>query len=356
MLLRQLTMRQFRCFSDSSLEFSSPLVLIEGDNGAGKTSILEAIHYLCYLKSFRTHLPRELVRLQDKSFFIAATVAHADGLEHDLQVGFVEQRRALKLNDQPLQSYKELMSHYRVITLTEDDLYLIKSGPDVRRSFIDQFIFLHDASYLQQLKKFEQTVRHKAALLNRPVFDAQEYYVWSQSIWQQTHVIQELRITHLKQLAQASNELLEQYFPGLGHISISYKPKQVRVASFDLFNEELPHLEHEERRMQRLQYGAHLDDFVLEFQDRQSRAYASRGQQKLVVLLLKIAQIQELLKRHGSSIFLLDDFMTDFDEKRLTCLLPLLESLQCQLIFTSPLCQSPLKTALLNRNAQLITL
>lgn len=349
-------MRQFRCFEQTTINFEQPLVLIEGDNGAGKTSVLEAIHYLCYLKSFRTHLPKELVSLSSQSFFVAATVTHLDGLDHDLQVGFVDQRRALKLNEQPLKSYKELMGHYRVITLTEDDLYLIKSGPDIRRSFIDQYCWLQNPEYINLLKKYELTIKHKAALLHASQPPHDEYNVWSASVWQQTVAIQELRRHHLEQLAAACNQLLETYFPGLGSVRITYKPKVAYTGTYDSLCEQLPHIIDLEKRTQRLAYGAHLDDFVIEFQDRQSRSFASRGQQKLVVLLLKIAQIMHLIRDHGPSIFLLDDFMTDFDEKRLHCLLPLLESLKCQLIFTSPLCQSPLKNALIERNAQLITL
>jgi DNA replication and repair protein RecF len=349
-------MRQFRCFGQTTLTFDHPLILIEGDNGAGKTSILEAIHYLCYLKSFRTHVPKELVSLDAQSFFVAATVTHMDGLDHDLQVGFVEQRRALKLNEQPLKSYKELMGHYRVITLTEDDLYLIKSGPDIRRGFIDQYCWLHDTEYLTVIKKYELTVKHKAALLHQAKWSSEEYTIWSASVWQQTTAIQDMRKKHLSALEDACNKLLNEYFPGLGSIHITYKPKIQYAGNFEECSEAMPYLEEQERRTQRLAYGAHLDDFVIEFQERQSKSFASRGQQKLVVLLLKIAQIKQLINNHGPSIFLLDDFMTDFDEKRLQCLLPLLESLNCQLIFTSPLCQSPLKKALLERNAQLITL
>src|SRR5437868_6298202 len=92
----------------------------------------------------------------------------------------------------------------------------------------------------------------------------------------------------------------------------------------------------EETRVGHSLFGAHLDDFLIHFQDKKSKNYSSRGQQKLIVLLVKIAQIQQLLHSKGPVILLLDDFMTDFDEQRCRLLLDLLFDLKIQLIFTVP--------------------
>ena len=85
--------------------------------------------------------------------------------------------------------------------------------------------------------------------------------------------------------------------------------------------------------------GAHLDDITFLFQNHNSKMYASRGQQKLILLLFRIAQIQLLKKQGQAAIFLLDDFMTDFDESRARTLITLLAHTECQLFFSSPVAQ-----------------
>src|ERR1700722_13995276 len=107
-LVSQLHIRQFRCFDDRSFEFTAPIILIEGSNGSGKTSIVEALHFLCYVKSFRALSPRELIAHNQPSFFIKAALMH-DAVEDSIQAGFAGAQRLVKINDQTVKSYKELV-------------------------------------------------------------------------------------------------------------------------------------------------------------------------------------------------------------------------------------------------------
>ncbi|HSW73657.1 MAG TPA: AAA family ATPase, partial [Candidatus Limnocylindria bacterium] len=135
MQLTQLYLKNFRCFADKTITFESPLVLIEGNNGSGKTSLLEALHYLCYLRSFRTHSPRDLLFFGHETFFIKALCEQSGTVaqNHEIQVGFSHKKRLVKIDQRAVSSYKELMDYYRIVTLTEDDVVLIQGGPDVRR-------------------------------------------------------------------------------------------------------------------------------------------------------------------------------------------------------------------------------
>ena len=133
--------------------------------------------------------------------------------------------------------------------------------------------------------------------------------------------------------------MLKKVFGKKSDISISfeYKPKKIDFAdSYADFMGKVDDLRQSELRFRRSLFGAHLDDLVIKFQSKKSKNYASRGQQKLVVLLLKAAQLKNLTKKRGKAVFLLDDFMTDFDEKKAALLAKFLVSLDCQLIFTSP--------------------
>jgi DNA replication and repair protein RecF len=358
--LQQLHLKNFRCFTEKIVDFSSSIVLIEGLNGSGKTSLLEALHYLCYLRSFRTHSPRELLHDDQKSFFVKASFVFDDPLAapHEVQVGFSGAKRLVKVNQKVVCSFKELLDYYRVVALTEDDLALIKEGPEGRRAFIDQAIMLSDVDFINKLKAVRQVADNRNSLLIAGrTRDNDLYQVLTNQLWVASRDVQLVRAAALERLAVRMDAILDRYFQGEYAIDVAYKPKLVALdQTLDEFLKEHPALFQEELRYGRSLFGAHLDDFGITFDHKKSKNFASRGQQKLIVMLLKIAHAQELLEHKGSLIFLLDDFMTDFDERRVETLLRVLASLQVQLIFTVPARTSFLENTLLALGGQKITL
>lgn len=309
-----------------------------GSNGSGKTSLLEALHYGCYLRSFRTHLPRELIAHSKDTFFINIQFKEQSQL-HELHVGFSQssKKRLVKLNQKPIQTYKELTDRYRIITLTSDDLALIHEGPEVRRTFIDQAIALAHPEYGASLRKYKHILANRTKILATGHMNQELYETWSQQLWDQSCILQEQRAIALKALQERTNTLLTQFVPEPLRITFTYKARLIGEArSWQELYEARPQLFDQERAMGRSLFGAHLDDIAIHFQEKGSKAFASRGQQKLIALLLKVAQLQELVAAKGPSIVLVDDFMSDFDTNRIITLLTMLKSLECQLILTSP--------------------
>jgi len=337
--IKQLKIKNFRCFIDIDVNFQGALSVISGDNGAGKTSLLEALHYLCYMRSFRTHSPKDLIQFDSNEFFVKASFLDKDNLEaaNALQVGFSQNKKIVKLNNKTIGSFKDLMDYYRIITLTEDDLWLIKGGPDVRRSFLDQAILLLDYSFGQKIKEYKKVLEQRNSLLLHEKCSPELYDLWTAQLWEKSLCIQQERKELLGAYEGKINEILGKTFDETITVSLAYKSKNVRLEdSFEQFMATVGRFKHQEFRFRRSLFGAHLDDFTIDFQQRKSKFYASRGQQKLVVLLLKAAQLLDLGQKRGPAVFLLDDFMTDFDEEKATLLAHFLLSLDCQLIFTSP--------------------
>jgi DNA replication and repair protein RecF len=322
--IKELRIKNFRCFPELTVSFDAPVVLIEGPNGCGKTSLLEAIHYLGYLRSFRTHLPRELVAVdqEDASFFIKASIEH-DAQEHELQVGFAGKNRLVKLNQKAVQTFKDLTQFYRVVTLTEDDLAVIKGGPDARRSFLDAALMILDPEVLTHFRTLRQVLDQRNALLVQQGSRG-SYDLWTEQLWDVSEVIANKRKDLLVRL-QKRFDSLEQ-----GSVHLEYVAKVVRKEL------EQPEFRDNEYRWKRSLFGAHLDDIAIRFYDRKSKLFASRGQQKRIVLYLKIALAQELEAMIGKPIMLLDDFMTDFDGPTVERLMTLLLNLDTQLMITVP--------------------
>lgn len=354
MFIKQIQLNYFRCFIQKKIAIDHQIVLIEGLNGTGKTSLLEALHYACYLRSFRTHSPRELVSFNQNTFSIKLRFSYKETMndDHTLHIGYAGNKRLVKFNDASLKSYKELMNYFRVITLTEDDLGLIQLGPDVRRYFIDQAIILYKPDYMELLKEYKTIVDNRNRFLQKSKYmDMCQYKIWTEQLWHTSRLIQDQRTEFIALLHEEVNHIIHTYFPAL-EVIFSYKPKRHMNQLEDIVYSEK--FFEQERLFGRSLFGAHLDDLAIQFQGTSSRNFASRGQQKLILLLIKVAQLKMLHKKKGDALFLLDDFMTDFDQARASIVLDVLGALQTQLIFTAPLKTSVLGEMLHKQGAQLI--
>lgn len=356
MFIKQLYLKNFRCFQEKTVQFTSNIVVIEGPNGIGKTTLLEALHYACYLRSFRTHTPRDLMQFDQKHFLVKVVFEHVEldqVTQSTLQVSFFDKKRLVKLNDKALSSYKELMDYYRVITLTEDDLELIKLGPDVRRQFIDQAVLLYNPNYLSHIKEYKTIVDNRNKLLQNMQISKDLYDIWTEQLWQKTAILQSERIAFIESLQQEVTALLKLHVPDV-KIIFTYLPKKKTALNFKEFIAQQPTLFEQERRFGRSLFGAHLDDVGITFRGTASRTFASRGQQKLIILLIKIAQVKALNRQKGASILLLDDFITDFDAYYARIVLQMLIDLNSQLIFTIPMKSSVFTEMLIENGAQRI--
>lgn len=337
-LVSQLHLKQFRCFQERSFEFNAPIVLIEGHNGSGKTTLIEALHFMCYVRSFRALSPRELIAHEQPGFFIRIMLTH-DGIEESLQAGFTGAQRLVKINDRVTRSYKELIDHYRVITITEHDLALIQEGPSMRRQFIDLAMGIQNPAWAEYLKKATDLHDQRSRALYNSACTPALYEAWTAAEWDYTRMVQIKRIEYLTDLESAINKLLSTEFfsDSIPSITLHYQPKvnclQDSYAEFTQLN---PQLQAEEVAACRTLFGFHLDDIVIHFDGKPSRYYASRGQQKLTLLVLKAAQTMLLEPSKGPTLIILDDFVTDLDEKRIRQLFSLFINLGAQLFITSP--------------------
>lgn len=351
----EIQLKNFRCFETITVFFDHPIVVLEGLNGAGKTSLLEALYYACYLRSFRTHLPKELVRFEQEHFFVRIKVTHNND-DHEIQVGFSPDKRSVKIDKKSIGSYKELMSHYRVVSLIEDDLNVIKGGPQERRSFVDQTLLLLDSTYIAHMKELRIILNNRTRLIQRLVTADDNYFLWTRQLWEKSQIIQQLRSALLAKLMAEVNDLVRIYFNDLLSIACVYEAKYIKKAtSCDQFLDDNPYIFDQERTAYRSLFGAHLDDFSIKLENKQTKRLASRGQQKLILLLLKIAQARYITEQKGPVLFLLDDFMADFDIVTSKQLLSILYSLDCQLIFTTPVANSPLSLTTREAGAQIVT-
>lgn len=348
MFIKRLRLQNFRCFEEQEYTFSDRFIILEGKNGVGKSSILEALHYACYLRSFRTHSNRDLIKIDKDYFFIEIEVDH-DLVNDQIQVGFDSaQGKVVKFNQKPILSYRDLILQYRTVSLCADDIIAVSGEPDYRRDFLNQSVLLLDPARYAMFKKFKQIVEQRKNLLQQirrtgeqggGVFD--QVTVWSEKLWDVTVEIKKIREEYLKALEHKVNQLLAEYFfitePEL---QVKFKYFSKNFGKQEQFYEFWPDFYEKyylnEVEQGRSFFGAHLDDFGIEFFGKRAKIYASRGQQKLIIFLMKVSQLDFMKSCGKPGVLLLDDFLTDFDKQNSKFGIELLKSKNFQVFLTNP--------------------
>ncbi len=320
-------------------------VVILGPNGTGKTTLLEMLFYVCHLKSFRTAHAADLISFNHQTFFVEIAFHNDDTLEnHVISVGCDGERKVVKCDEKAIRAHKEILQHYRVLGVTEDDLDLIRGAPQLRRTFLYQTQMLFDPEFVERMRAYRRCLNQRNALLygakggvmSTPL--KQQLMVWTKKLWE----LSVAEIDLFKKLlvninAQVAALLANHCASDQLSIHASYESSFIREnESFDNFwTRYEAELSVGELAQGRTLWGLHLDDLVIDLTDRSMRRFASRGQQKLAILLLKVSVLH--LLGLGNSIFIVDDFMTDFDANRIQQVMQILKACRSQMFITSPL-------------------
>jgi DNA replication and repair protein RecF len=310
------------------------------------------------LRSFRTHIHKELIALGSNHFFINVEAEQQQiGITDAINIGFsIDEGKLVKYNGKSIQSYKELVSNYRIVTLAADDLVLVHGAPEVRRDFLNCALFLLNPNFLFTFKRYRQILDHRNSLFcgfadGSSLANHDELEIWSKKLWDETQIIRATRVEYLHHLEEQVNQLLHTYFSKTdADLSIEFeyldKAKQLATTFDDFWQTFYPAQLAQEYHLGRSLFGIHLDDFSIVFQNKRARVFASRGQQKLIVFLIKVAQLLELGRAGEPGVLLLDDFLTDFDDQRICECFDALCRLPLQVILTCPTNASVLDSGL----------
>ncbi len=338
MRLQKLELYQFRCFKQKVFDLDHDIIIVHGKNGTGKTSLIEALYYICHARSFKTRVVSELVYEQENHFSVIAQVQNIDQDMHDTHVitcAYVDKKKNIKIDQRSIRSYKELVRYSQVVSVTQEDIDLVKGGPGGRRDFLDEVLMLYKPELLELLKKYQKVLEQRNALLGSDFVDEVMYDLWTQKLYELTVQIQAERDIILQYLVQESKTMLPKVLGDAVFMRCLYQKK-----------EDIPHIDpvlyiknklfYKERILQRSLFGAHLDDVSIEYLGKNAKIFGSRGQQKLLVLALKLSVISLLQRKNIHPILLLDDFITDFDDLKITKIIHVLESIDLQIIVTTP--------------------
>lgn len=340
--LCELTVKNFRCFAHKEFAFSKRFVFIIGKNGAGKSSLLEAIYFATYSHSFRTRSPVQMIREGEKVFSIKIGIENKNFGKNEIFIGVEERKKLLKINNILVKKQTEVTEIWNCLSLTQEDMGIVCDSPENRRTFLNQSFFIFDQNNAQTMKTYKKVLEQRNALLQTGLKNEENLKLWTEQLWNLSRTVQKWRNFFIEELEKVGNLLLKKYLPETKlSIALSYKSKQDCIeTNFNEFckSSQFSMLLQKEIALGRTMFGAHLDDLSISIFNRCARSFASRGEQKLITLILKYAAMK-ILAEYGRQIscVLIDDFLTDLDQERLKKCQQIIFDFNIQTIITMPI-------------------
>jgi len=310
-------LENFRNYSNSEVKLNSDLVLILGENAAGKTNFLESIYFLSRLKSFRA--PDNLLVKYHEDHFDLNAQADDKEFEATIQINPVL-RRQYKINQQ--KTKRGLWQSFATILFVPNDLNLFQLGPILRRKFLDETISQMDQAYNLDLESLDHVLKQKSALLEQVFLGKQpssELDFWNQQLSPIAIRVTDKRQTFVDFINQHLNAKINELTGFEDKFELRYK--RISSKSEQELLEDLKQHEQTEIRSGKNLVGPHRDDFEI-FKNEQLNIFnSSRGELRAQILALKLLQAQYLNQKNLKPIILLDDVFSELDEIRRTKLL-----------------------------------
>ena len=325
LFLKELHSENFKNLQSFDIKFDSKYVCFAGNNGAGKTNLLDAIHYLAMGKSYFNSIDQQNINYE-KDFFNISCSIEKHGEAHALFCAFVKgMKKKIKKDGVDYEKLSDHIGQFPVVMVTPYDNSLITGGSEERRRFLDMIISQFDSEYLNalisynrlllqrnaQLKHMFEHENRNAALLD--VYNAQLLKPVQLIFTKRQKFIDEFCELTLKYYAQISNQSEQ--------ISLKYKSQLIDASLHDLWKESFQ----KDYFTQRTNVGVHKDDLELEIHGYPAKRFASQGQQKSFLLSMKLAQFS-IIKSSTSiePLFLLDDIFDRLDRDRTTRLMDII--------------------------------
>ena len=346
MILKELTLRDWRNYDCTTIALHPTLNVFLGPNGQGKTNLLESIFYLCYGKNFRGNKDRELVHWNRQFFRLEALFALDEmSRTHHLEIYYdAVRRKAVKLNGVRYGRLRALPVRLAAVLFTPDDLGIIKGGPAERRRFIDRELEALFADYEQTRHSYERVLSQRGELLRdirRRRAEREQLVPWNLQLVELGVRMIRRRLDLLAFLVPQARRVHAFLTGEKGSFNVTYQSSLGQVLHENdavmktHFLERLAEVEAEEIARGQSLLGPHRDDLIFYENGIDLRTYGSQGQQRTAILSMKMAAIDAYEQHLGTKpLLLLDDVMSELDFDRQRAVMEIVIKKQIQTFIT----------------------
>lgn len=332
MLLTQLKLTDFRGFAQLEWQPGPAINLITGDNGAGKTSLLEALHLVAHGRSFRARVGDGLIRRGQPHLELVLSWQR-QGRQHQAGLRHSGREWQARLDREDVVALSELCAALAVISYEPGSQSLISGGAELRRRFLDWALFHVEPDFLGQWRRYARALRQRNQLLKEQAATVDLLASWESEMASAGERLCALRRAGMEQLNPRIAKLAASFLPELGAPSTSFLPgwNQGRWS----LAEALEQTRHRDLHLGYSSLGPHRADWRIEFPGLDSRAMLSRGQTKLLALCCVLAQAQLLTATLGEPpILCLDDLASELDGSHLARVVAHLADTGAQIFIT----------------------
>lgn len=339
MRIKQISLKDYRNYEICHVDLSDHLNLIIGDNGQGKTNLLESVYICGFGKSFRTSKDVEWMRIGSKATFIRLEFEKL-GQVSQIDIRLLNNRKKeVKVNGVNLSKMSELIGHMNIVLFSPEDLKLVKESPGDRRRFIDRELSHISPAYCHILMKYHRTLDQRNSALKKMQMtrkmDRAMLEIWDESLADLGAQLIVRRQVFINRLAVLSHNIHEQITDGKENLVVKYicSLNTKNLLEYDTIKSDFlttlsqTHTKDVERGFTTT--GPHRDDLGLSINEKDIRSFGSQGQQRTAALALKLSEIEIIYEELGEyPILLLDDVMSELDAHRQNFLIKTFDKVQ----------------------------
>ena len=324
MIVNQLLLLNFKNHAEQKFDFSPQINCFVGNNGVGKTNILDALHYLSVGKSFLGNKDAQNVKNEEDFYVIDAEIKNEDHEDILKVIYSKDSKKIIKKNDKSYERMADHVGYLPSVIISPYDSNLISDAGESRRKFLDSMISQTDSEYLFNLIHYQKAVQQRNALLkyffkNR-TFDLDSLEIYNHPISEYGTQIFEKRKAFVEQLNPIVQYFYEIISGGKEVVNVGYESHLLEANYEQLLKENIE----KDRQVTYTSKGIHKDDLLFEMNGHLIKKMGSQGQQKSFLIALKLAQINRIKELTGKSpILLLDDIFDKLDDKRVSQLIEL---------------------------------
>jgi DNA replication and repair protein RecF len=317
--VRHIRVRGYRNLVDQEILFAPGLNLLSGANGQGKTNVLESIFLLATLRSFRSKSLKDVIRHGERNAEVAGSVWSGD-IPIDLRLSLNTRGRRLWVGKRSINGVSEYLGKLKVVAFTPDDLSMVKSGPSIRRRFLDRAVFLFHPEHLFNLKEFNTALKARNRLLKgERVPDRAVLESFTEQLANYGSLVTQERERFIEGIQPIASGILAGLEDGTKRLKLLFQAgwdtKQGKSSEHLLA--QLNHSLDKDIRRRMTSVGPQQDDFEIKLGDESARRFASQGQQRSCTLSLLLAIVDRAVGNGGEApVILLDDVSSELDEDR----------------------------------------
>ncbi len=326
MYIKELSLKDFRSYEELNIALDHGINIFHGDNAQGKTNILEAIYLCATARSHRTHREKEIIKWGTECAHVKLKIKKKY-VEDTIDFHLSQKSKSALINKMPIGKLGELFGALNVVMFSPEDLQLIKNSPKERRRFLDIELCQIDKLYYYALRQYHKVLKQRNLMLKQ--YSKQKEYsmldIWDMQLEEYAKTVIEKRITFIAELNEIASSIHRDISGKKENLKIVYMPS----IESENFSEKMLKYREKDILYQTTSIGPHRDDLKFLINDTDVKTYGSQGQQRTVVLSMKLAELKIMKKYIGESpILLLDDVLSELDEKRQTDLFKYTESIQ----------------------------